>query len=108
MVLYYSGLVLCLLQTTMNGRYHLLTKDLRDFVIQSIKEQHSWQEGNVEQLVGMPLWSIVEWYSITESSCVGLYSNMLVFLTEIRSSHYSRGQRYTHTGRMGLSFEVHA
>jgi len=34
-----------------NGRYHLLTKDLRDFVIQSIKEQHGWQDGNVEQLV---------------------------------------------------------
>ncbi|XP_065889413.1 dynamin-like GTPase OPA1, mitochondrial [Dysidea avara] len=38
------------LESTKNGRYHLLTKDLRDFVIQSIKEQHGWQDGNVEQL----------------------------------------------------------
>ena len=37
----------------MHGRYHLLTKNLRDFVIQSIKEQHKWQPGNVEQLVMM-------------------------------------------------------
>lgn len=35
----------------MHGKYHLLTKNLRDFVIQSIEEQHSWQAGNVEQLV---------------------------------------------------------
>lgn len=37
----------------MHDRYHLLTKNLRDFVIQSIKEQHKWQPGNVEQLVMM-------------------------------------------------------
>ena len=39
------------LQSMMHGKYHLLTKNLRDFVIHSIKEQHSWQAGNVEQLV---------------------------------------------------------
>ena len=56
------------LQSMMHGKYHQLTKNLRDFVIHSIKEQHSWQVGNVEQLV-MPCVQIkqrIEVYAVIE------------------------------------------